>query len=220
MRRLALALAALLLAACDGPAEFNAPLGPPGSAPYDERLIGQWYSLDPGDKAIATLIIEPGAEEGYLDGAFGMMAVTGGTEGEANFLWLTRSAYASVLDGQTYYNTLLIDGGAVKKRPGDDLETEGDDYYAADVEHGYWIARAEVGPDEVLTLEFLSENAPKSAGHTARDAECSGDCDVRIFDLTPEQLADLIRTVPPEDLFRVRMAFARFGSPPPQQSLK
>ena len=43
--RASLLVAALFLAACDGPALFETPISEPGQVWYDDRLIGSWYSF-------------------------------------------------------------------------------------------------------------------------------------------------------------------------------
>lgn len=224
MRRLLmlpLIAAALLLAACDGPAEFTQPLGPPGAAPYDARLVGAWYSLGPGEgdeeTGIAVLVIRPGAEVGTLDGALGLISLQPGPEGGAGFASFNRSAHATVIDGQTYLSTRLIDGAMASKLPGHALEDQSAEMFAPHSEPGYWITRATIRPDGVLLLDVLTENAPTAAGYQGREVDCGDDCDFMVYDLTPEQMAELIRSTKPEDLFRISIAFARFGRPPPPQ---
>lgn len=214
---IATALAALLLAACDGPAEFSAPLGPPGAAPYDERLIGRWYALEPDDNGVAILIVKAGAGEGHLDAAFGYMIVEPGAAGAAGLVSVHNIAHATVLDGQTYYSSRWVDGMMVSKEVGQPAEFDSEAMLAPRPADAYWISRATIRSDGVLLLDILSEKVPVEAGYQGQALECGEGCQSRVFNLAPGQMAELIRTTPPEDLFRIRMAFARFGSRPPKQ---
>lgn len=215
MRYLITALfATVLLGACDGPADFRSPLSEPGAAPYDERLIGEWYALDEDEEGIALLVIEAG-EEGLLDAAVSYMSVRPGDTGFAGLAWFNRTAYASVIDGQTYYNTRLVEGGLIAKDVGEPIRTEGGPLLPPNPELGYWIMRADIGDDGVLVLQVLTETLLKARNFPSREIDCGEDCGFTVYDLSPAELADLIRTEPDEDLFGIRMAFARFGSPPP-----
>ncbi len=55
--------AAVVLAACGGPAEISSPISGPGPVPYDERLVGTWYVIGGGDdEGVATLNVAPGGD--------------------------------------------------------------------------------------------------------------------------------------------------------------
>jgi hypothetical protein len=210
--------AALLLAACDAPAEFRSPLSEPGSAPYDQRLIGRWYAIDgSGDEPLLLLVIEPGAEGG-LEGGLSFSHLEAGGDGEAGFAWFQATAHASVIDGDTYYNAQLVDGGLVEKTVGADPKIEGVDQFSAGVEHGYMILRAEVAADGMLTLRILSEQIPNERQLAAHEVKCGDDCAFKLFDLSPEELAALIRSEDRAALFAIEFGpFSRIGAPPPPE---
>jgi hypothetical protein len=207
-------VAGVLLAACDGPAEFTEPLSAPGLAAHDERLIGSWYALEPQADGVAMLDIEA-REDGLLDAAFGYMSVEAGEAGHAGIAWLRSTVHASLAGGQTYYNARVTDGGMVSKESGAPADNETDPLLAPHPDRGYWIIRASVGDDGVLMLGILSETLPRKLGLPLREIDCSPDCGFKVYGLSPAALADLISANPEPDLFAIRIPFARFGAPPP-----
>jgi hypothetical protein len=206
--------AAFLLAACDGPAEFGAPLSTPGTAPHDERLIGSWYSLAPEGDGMAMLVITPRAD-GLLDAAFGYMSVEPGDQGHAGLAWHRSAVHASVIGGLTYYNARVSDGGMMSKERGQPVEIESDPLLAPHPERGYWIVRSDIGDDGHLMVEILSESQPKKLGLPSHEIACGSDCSFTVYDLDSGDLAELIASVPEAELFTIRTPFARFGAPPP-----
>lgn len=205
---------ALLLSACDGPAEFTAPLSAPGSASHDERLIGSWYALAPEADGVAMLVIAP-RSDGLLDAAFGYMSVEPGDDGHAGLAWHNSAVHASVVGGRTYYNARISDGGMMSKEMGQPAEVDTDPLLAPHPDRGYWIIRGDIGEGGNLTVGILSEAQPKKRGLPSHEVACGSDCSFTIYDLESSDLAEWIASEPEAELFTIRIPFARFGSPPP-----
>ena len=212
-RILATALTALIASACAEPAEFSTPISAPGAATHDERLIGTWYAANvEGDDSSVALLAIKAAEAGGLETAFGFMSVAPGAMGHAGALWMHRTAHASVIDGTTYYNSLMIDGGMVSKEVAGDLEINPEAMFVQRSDRGYWIFRAEFNEAGTLMLYGISDEIPKKLGLPSHTVDCGEDCDITVFDLPSEALAQLIRTEDREKLFEFRMGpFVRIG---------
>lgn len=207
-------VAAVLLAACDGPAEFAHPLSAPGTTPHDEQLIGRWYALAPEADGVAMLEIAA-REDGLLDAAFGYMSVKVGSDGGAGLAWLQSTVHASLIGDQTYYNARMTDGVMMMKESGQAVEVETDPMLSPHPDRGYWIVRGEINDSGVLMLEILSEAQPRLREVPSHDVECGADCSFTVYDLDRASLADFVATGPEQDLFTIRIPFARFGAPPP-----
>lgn len=208
-----LALAVLaLVAACDVPAEFAAPVSAPGSATHDERLIGKWHVAEPDDDGVSMLTIREG-DDGMLEAAFGYLAVSPGENGGAGIGWAIRDAYPSAIDGVTYYNSRMIDGGFIEKDVGAEPKSELSPYSPPHPELGYWIVSATFESDDRMTLGILSDNVPNKRELPGREVDCGEDCEFELVEITSEELTALIRSVPHDELFSIRIPFARFGTP-------
>jgi hypothetical protein len=110
----------LAVSACAMPTYFRHPVSPPGTASYDERLIGTWIARGDDDQ-IFHLAIEPSeveGEENFLMIAFSVTRIDPGTDGKAAFVWLNRIAYPSAIDGGTYYNIRAPGYGGGSVEPG------------------------------------------------------------------------------------------------------
>lgn len=162
---IALLLATITLSACDHPTYFRHPLSPPGSASFDERLIGAWISRaeDTGD--IYQLWITPSDAEGE-DGMLRITATMTRTDyDDAGGMLLgrfDRVAYPSVVDGQTYYNVRSRGIGSQfvglgPSGPQEPAPEEVEEFVTpAFAEREYWIAMADVSENDLLSLRFIS----------------------------------------------------------------
>ncbi len=218
-------LAAMVLAACEYPAEFSSPISEPGLASYDERLVGTWYMIegDDDDVSAATLTVSPG-KDGFLDVA-GVMSFSkmGSYPNEGNedrkasaeFAWMRWTAHASVVDGETYFNARLVDTAFLEKKTGKPPEVDEIDHFVSHPERGYWIIRAEIGEDDLLTLHVLWEGDLDIA---PRSVTCGEECSFKVYDLSSGELAAAIRAAEPGELFTQRFGpWARIeGAYPPQ----
>lgn len=205
--------AALLIAACDGPAEFAMPLSPPGTTPYDARLVGSWYAQAPGADGMAMLVVTPRAD-GVLDAAFGYMSIAPGETGHAGLEWHSAIVHASPIGDRIYYNVRLTDGGQMVKEGGQPAVAESDLVLPVHPNRGYWIIRGDIGETGILTVRILSETLPRQRELPSHDVDCGADCRFTVYDLEPAALAELIASGPEADLFDIRILFARFGAPP------
>ena len=212
--------AALSLAACDGPAFFQAPISEPGQVRHDERLIGSWYSFGGDGDDDGVMLVRISAPEGEdqdrLDAVLTLTTVEPATG------WYIVEAFASEIDGTVYYNTRLT--GAATIGVSDDsgqLETK-----AVGAFEGFMIIQAEVDADEQLSLRIISEKQPKALQLKSHETTCGEDCDERLYELSSGELVELIRTTPRDELFDIYLGpFARiwtgrpvFGrEPPPAQ---
>ncbi len=208
-------IAATVLAACDGPAFFQVPISEPGQVRYDERLIGSWYSFGDDNHGVWLLRILPPEDEdrGRLDAVLSLTTV------EPRTGWYIAKAFASEIDGRAYYNARIT--GAAGTEISDDsgmVETEilgGFD--------GFMIIQAEVDVDDQLSLRILSVTVPKERELKFREVTCGEDCDEKLYELSAEELIELIRSTPRDELFNIYLGpFARietgrpvFGDEPP-----
>ena len=205
-------LVALLLSACDGPETFISPISAPGSAVYEERLVGTWYGVieaEADSNAVAaTITIAPREDEGLDFVASVMASASNPHEVEDRsvtvFLWVNFSAHASEVDGETYYNLQVLDSLILEKNFGEEAESE----FYSEVPRpgeGYWIARAEFSDKGWLTLYAASETYFRERK-------------IHAYDLSPNELVALIRSAGPDELFTEDFGpFARIeGSYPPQ----
>jgi hypothetical protein len=227
MKRLllpALTVAVVVLAGCDPPANVSSPISEPGLASYDERLVGTWYIIgrDELRGEAATLTVAPG-KDGFLDVAgvwvfsrMGFYPDEGNEDREAGvaFAWMRWTAHASVIDGETYFNARLVDTAFLEKKTGEPPEVIEDDPFDFHPERGYWIIRAEISEDDLLTLHFLWEDDLDIA---SRKVTCGEKCSFKVYDLSSEELVAAIRAAEPDELFRPWWRFARIkGAYPPQ----
>lgn len=202
--------AAVVLAACDYPAEVSSPLSGPGPAPYDERLVGTWYVIGGGDETgVATLTAAPG-DEGTLQVTGVYVVADEGDEpddNEVEFAWMNWTAHASELDGKTYFNARLIDSMSLGKETGEPPEFHESNIFASHPERGYWIIRPEIDEAGLLFLNVLWENDLEVE---PRVVDCGEGCSFKLLELSPEDLAAAIRAAPPEKVFSTRLGpFAR-----------
>lgn len=225
---LPLLAATLLLAACDVPADIAAPISAPGLAAYDERLVGSWYILgaEEDEADVAMLTITPGSD-GSLDVAGFMTSLlrTSDPFDEARHIsddldtWMVRlTAYPSVIDGKTYFNARLIDSFYVERRSGAKPRTETIALFAIQPERGFWIFRAGIAEDGLLTLYPLWSEELRRLGHAGHEVSCGEDCRFEVFDLSSEELIELIRAAEPGTLFADNLAtLARIDTAYPPQ---
>lgn len=216
--------AAVVLAACTYPAEVSSPISEPGLASYDERLVGTWYIIGGDEKEVgaATLTAVPGR-----DGSIDVAGVWVGSEmgfypnegnedrkAGAEFAWMRWAAHASVIDGETYFNARIVDSAFFAKKTGEPPEIGEDDHFVPHPERGYWIMRAEIGEDDLLTLHVLWDD---NLGLASREVACGEECSFKVHDLSSDELAAALRAAEPGELFTEQFRFARSeGLYPPQ----
>lgn len=140
-RRSILVYSALLtaLAACTPPPEFRSALSEPGQAVYDKRLIGHWYFKSGTDLGDFKFVIVPTNKDDTS-----AMMVSAMTQSSKMVLRLTFRAYASKIEGTTYYNVLRVPSpGTVN-------------YTASGEAPGYIIARTIFLNDDGLLICLLT----------------------------------------------------------------
>ena len=196
---------AAMFSACSGPAELSEPLSEPGSAPYDPRLVGMWLEVA-GEGGVDVLIIRA-HENGFLLADY-VIAGAGGDDDEAGagFLWVRRAAFATAIDGETYYNSRQVDTVAVSKVIGETPKLQSFDgdmrsWVQPHRDRGYWIFRPTIDEDDRMTLSYLAERDLEKHEYSGREIGCGDDCSFTLFDLSPEELAQLIRSADPDTLF-------------------
>jgi hypothetical protein len=132
----------IVLGGCSGLSEARVPLSPPGSEPYDQRLLGSWFSEQEESNKIFYIHLKSRSEPNMLDGT-GILMEIGDSEFDetdaADIVWSTAIVHASKLDESTYYNIRRLIG-------------IGDDYGASEDKKGYIIAKADLIDDQVLKL--------------------------------------------------------------------
>lgn len=219
--------AALLLAACDVPAEFPAPISAPGLATYDARLVGSWYSIGgEEDELLAAMLSAIPAPEAGLD-VSGFMTFLSRREDTVDGVpqieeglevsMVRWAAHPSVIDGQTYFNARLVDSVFIERDSGEAPDTEMIDAFAAGPGRGYSIFRADISDAGFLTIRPLWTEELEGLGYNSRRAKCGEDCSFEVFDLSPEELATLIRTAEPGTLFNRSVTLARIDAVYPPQ---
>ena len=220
----ALVVGAVVLATCSVPGNVSSPISEPGLASYDERLVGTWYAIegDVDDASIVTITVTPG-KDGFLDVAgvwfFSKMGSypndgNGDRNAGVEFAWMRWAAHASVIDGETYFNAQIVDSTLLEKKTGKLPEADTHNYFAPHPNRGYWIIRAEIGEDDLLTLHILWEG---DLDHATREVACGEKCKLEVHDLSSEELVAAIRTAEPGELFTEQFRLARIEGTYPEQ---
>lgn len=234
--------AAMAVAGCSQPTYFRQPLSPPGQAQYDERLIGSWVARSEED-GLLVLVIAPSEAEGEA-GILTISATMTGIDPDgkpgAVIGWFRRVAHASRIDGETYYNIRAAAPGssfAILDEAGTRIpEPEETDWFNTP-DHAmrdYWIAKPEFTEDGMLRLGFIEVNDwdlgadagdalkrrlwLQGQGASAWTEGCGGGCTYSRADLRPEELAEIIRSFPKDEVFnlvagpltRLRAALPKF----------
>ncbi len=190
--RTAVLLAGLALAACGAPPESRVALSEPGTAAFDPRLAGRWYAAD--ERTAYYLDITARDEDGMLD----IVATSVGYKDHDPVRWLRTTAFASEIDGVTYYNLKRVSGAAF-------------DYTAEGEAPGYIFVTAELRADDDLYLCFFGGFFSSKLDKLARDGRIEtrkvkgpgmGDTVSYMILAQPRAaLVDLIRSVPRGKLF-------------------
>lgn len=185
-------LLAAALGACGAPPESRVALSEPGAAGHDTRLVGRWYLAD--GKQAYYLQVTPRDDGDGLD----VVAVGVGYKDPPPVRWFGATAYASIVDGETYYN--------LRRTPG-----AGFDYTAEGETPGFIILSAELRAADELTLCFfggfrggkldkLAEQdrvaARKVEGHAMGES-----VDYMVLDRPRAELVALIGETPRDALF-------------------
>jgi hypothetical protein len=231
----------MALSACAGPTYFRHPISPPGSARYDESLVGVWTALDE-DGAVFRLKIEPSdadTNEGVLVFSFMAARVDPGPTDQSGFAWFQGIGHASMIDGATYYNIRMsgsgsgimeLDESGLHPGPPESLDLFTPPEYATSE---YWIAKAEVDGDGVLMVRLAQilfgmdyDDVPpdltrfygiRGQGWAFQIVECGSSCGHARADLSPGTLVSMIRELPEERLFGVSLGpFVRVDSTIPE----
>lgn len=211
--RASLIMAALFLAACAGPAYFEAPISELGRAEYDQRLVGTWYSVDTEDGFVWLLDILPPEEESPNH----LSAVLSFTNTEPATGWYFVEAYASEIDGTVYYNARITGAAEVGKFD----DSGGIKTSVLGEFEGFMIIQAGIDADGLLSLRVLSTSQLKAMKLKSREMICTGDCDEVLFELSSGELVELIRTNPRDELFDLQFGlFARMETGRPVFSFK
>ena len=193
-------LVGLTLSACSVPPESRVALSEPGEAAYDKRLVGNWY-LIPGKNVTSYLHITPGKETGYLN-IIGIIAFNN-DDNDYQFgavRWFRATAYASEIDGQTYYNVKRVSG-------------TGDDYTAPEESPGFIIIRADLTDEDSLILRSMDTRVfgklVKVPGRKVEGKYRDEKVSYRIMDLSRPELVDMIRVFPPAEFYSEERPFRR-----------
>ena len=140
-------LAALVIAGCEGPAEFTSPLSPnpeldPSAAvSIDEALLGTWYAGCTNDGPTILMV-----RRHSVDGVYDVL-IAGGEGEEAN--WLSLRAWPTDIDGRRYFSAQRVTG-------------IGFDWTLDGVEPGYFLATATLSDEQSqqLTIATLENKNP------------------------------------------------------------
>lgn len=232
---------ATILSACTHPTYFRHPLSPAGEAGHDERLVGTWISRN-GDGGIYYLKIEPSKSEGeagLLAISATMMFIDADGERQVGVGRFNRVAYASVVDGEIYYNIRSADPGSAFVILSDSGSRTPDPDYTewfntpGHVAREYWIAKPEFTDDGRLWLGFIAAGQwdrselvgaglaqhlmVHGQGASVWQEDCGEYCSYARADLRPETLAEIIRTYPREAVFNLLAGpFARVDAALPE----
>lgn len=205
-RCIALAVVAAI-SACSSPAEISSPISAPSMTPSDPRLVGTWYMQTEDetgwDADSGVLLSIQRHDNGFLIAKFawlpGMTVVTA-----------IRTAYPSVVDGVTYFNSWHVDSLTVGKVIGEPAQFLPFAWTAPHPGRGYWIVRAEIGEEGELNLALISDDSLKNLGLRGRKISCGKECDFTRFELSSEELVRLLRETDPDELFGgFHLAFRR-----------
>lgn len=189
-------LGGLTLSACGGPPESTVALSEPGETAYDERLVGDWYSIEEG--GAWHLRIAPGKDRASLDiTGFGV-----GWSGRNPVRWIRATAHMSEIDGETYYNVKRL------ARIGDD--------YTADEPPGFIIVRAAPTDEGSFSLRFMDTRLLDDLIGDGRvkgrrvEGRCKeDDVEYIMLDHSRPELIALIRELPTGKLFPEALRFRR-----------
>ena len=190
--RIALLLVGLALAACGAPPESRVALSEPGTAAFDPRLAGRWYAGD--GRSAYYLEITPLKEDRMLD----VVVTAVGYRNDDPVRWLRATAFATDVDGVTYYNLKRVSGA-------------GFDYTAEGEAPGYIFVTAELRAGDDLYLCFFGGFFGEKLDKLARDdriearevkGKSMGEKVAYLILAQPRAaLVELIRGVPRDELF-------------------
>jgi hypothetical protein len=180
--------------------QSQSPLSPPGEADADPRLAGFWLGMLRGSGPETVLAqIEVAPRDDGLISVVALWSEAGASPGrEADWLqWVGAVAHASDIDGRTYYNLRLVSGNknilAVAEPAGDEEPPS------------YAILQAEVDGEDRLYLRFMSPHTVarmiKNGDLAGRAVSCGEYCGFHRLELSPAELAALVRQTAPDELF-------------------
>lgn len=180
----------LALSACKSVPEVSATLSEPDPALFDKRLAGMWYAVGPAGyiNGFAYLLIIP-----RKDGAsFDVTGVMVSRKGAKSVQWLRATAYASLVDGETYYN--------VKR-----VAWVGNDYTPEETT-SFLILKPKIAADS--SLMFLHAMESEALGKIAEERgikkrKLPPEAPYIILDVSRDDLIRLIRETAHERLFSV-----------------
>ncbi len=194
MRKLLACLSAFVVAitaaACTAPPKTTSPLSPPAAVKGDGRLAGSWFA--PVDEGQGIFYLHIAAEESAT--RFAVLALGAkGTADETPVIWVRGTAHATVLDGRIYYNLRITDNA--DEGPGETGPR-------------YIPMQASMGADGTLSLRFMSDrllgrlmDEGRVRGRRVTGGYSGDKADFIVLDMSPADLAALIREVTPERLF-------------------
>lgn len=212
--RLLAVLAVVLLSACTRPeaAFLRAPLAAPDATPVEEPLLGTWYAVGmPStlESYFALLTLSEG-RAGVLWGAYSVSIL----DEEWGIDWLGRGRWkfhATRLDGVTYYSGRLVAGRLSTLR-----DDEAPRYFGLDGptlgETGpYILVRFEIDAEGNLVPRVLGYPPLQKRGIAETALDCGGDCRLPVFDISSAALAELVGSVPEDELFTAVGRFRRIA---------
>jgi len=139
-----LLISTLAVSGCEWPAIFPGPISEPGATEIDKRFVGSWYALlgeeGPSPEGLIFYLNIGLSEDSLLNAVFFIKPAQPvflesdkrSSEIEEDWMWLTATAWPSIIDGAVYYNVRLRDYGPddfISKCPA----TSSDCYFVARV---------------------------------------------------------------------------------------
>ena len=211
MRKYRLLIVQLLivLGGCSGLPEARVPLSPPGSEPYDQRILGSWL-VEEQSTDIFYIHLKARSEPNMLDGTGIYMELRKSDLSKSNppsIEWSTSIVHSSQVDGDTYYNIKRLTG-------------IGNDYGAAEEKKGYNFIKANLVNDHTLKVCLMNYSNVGSAIEKGvlkgvlikKDKSKNIKLDYYFMDVSKAELVKFIRDDKKGDLFRECLMFKKYSS--------
>lgn len=218
MRRWLILAAAVLIAACEGPANVSAPLAEPDETPIDERFLGAWAIVEGMDAEANSMMLVVARRADQLRAAFALTVLDPWAEIGGTSIWYEWVVHPTEIGGRTYFNgrvavMVRFEAGMAGDRAGifpvDQAVLERNPVYQ--------IGYAEILPDDRMALSFLRVPTLRKLDLPTRKLSCGEACRHDVYEVTSERLRAIVRDGNHDDLFGDLLIFKRLdGTIPPQ----
>lgn len=209
----------VVLAGCGSPASFSAPLSEPDETPFDDRVLGTWGTIygKSGEEGASVLLVV--ARRGDALRAAYMVSILDPWEFGGNSGWYEWEVHPSEIDGTLYFNARMrLMAAADSGMSGELFRAFAVDPSYLERVPVYQIARVEMLSDDRMALAGLRQTEISGRGLPRIEMPCGEGCpDEYFFEVTSEQLREIVRTGDHESLFEPALILGRLEGTIPAQ---